>query len=581
MDNTIAIHEFSTGINFDRLPNGGWVSKGFTGRYMNNTLAEVPVTVQRAISNKLFEVGEGASSEEAAIIGRVIPRDEDNSGYSVIAIITKGKDDEGRSCGLTRYFLCEGVDSLWIIIDYIEYYKRNQEHVPYFNPLDWRKVGYPISYTPKLRQPSSNLPQESESPNLPILLNYEVSSYRDFNSWAEQIASQHHQPVSWAYNVRALENPKSFVLINPASDQAYDGIQDALKKSSKILVNSNFDEQGLKNAIKGIINSEQFKDEWLKNIHKSLLSGHVPTEYWQKLFNSEGADKGLTGDISSPQMARLLTLRAIILPKALPDFWHWFNENKKFNDESLDLQKKCKLLAQNNQELEIKLSDDIKTLIPLLLKEKIKPDGLAKFLNERRCIWRLAVDQLTRDIEEDLEKIAKSQNDLSCPFTKPLLAYKIGKQTKREYELLADFLTELKQSKPAAYFYQKSLGKVPKSVFLDAFHHQTEKETYAGEILYREVTIDERIKYLLVNNQKIILAGIGGILFLGVIFFVGTKVGEASGQKIGEVEGKKLGCQALADHLKTLPNPKPKIELDLCKQLTINKNDIKNMNTSN
>jgi len=573
MEDQIKIHEFSTGINFDKLPNGGWVSKGFTGRYMNSTLGEIPVTVQRAISNKLFEVGEGASSEEAAIIGRVIPRDEDNLDYSVIAIITKGKDDEGRSCGFTRYFLCEGADSLWIIIDYIQYYKRNQEHIPYFNPLDKRRVGYPISYTPKLRQPSSNLPPESESPNLPILLNYELDTYQEINSWAEQIASLHNQPVSWAYNVRALENPKSFVLINPASDQAYDGIEDALKKSSRILVNPNFDEQGLKNAIKGIMNSEQVKEEWLKTIHKSLLSGHVTPEYWQKLFNSEGADKGIKGEISSPQMARLLTLRAIILPQALPDFWRWFNEQKNFQQESLDLQKKCKLLVQNNQELEIKLSEDIKPLITALLKDKINPDGLAKFLNDRRCVWGLAVDQLTSDIDQDLQKIAKSEKDLSCQFTKPLLGYKIGKQTKHEYQILADFLNNLGKYKLAAYFYQKSLGKVPKSVFLDAFHHKTDKETYAGEILYRQVTMDEVIISFLVNNQLKILASIGIFLFLGLIFFLGTKLGEAQGEKIGEAQGKESVCKELQDQIGSMKDPKPKIQLELCKK-TLEKDEL-------
>ena len=32
----IEIHEFSTGIRPQQIANGGWVSLGFTGQYMNN-----------------------------------------------------------------------------------------------------------------------------------------------------------------------------------------------------------------------------------------------------------------------------------------------------------------------------------------------------------------------------------------------------------------------------------------------------------------------------------------------------------------------------------------------------------------
>jgi hypothetical protein len=34
MTTSITIHEFSTGITPTKSADGGWVSKGFTGRYM-------------------------------------------------------------------------------------------------------------------------------------------------------------------------------------------------------------------------------------------------------------------------------------------------------------------------------------------------------------------------------------------------------------------------------------------------------------------------------------------------------------------------------------------------------------------
>jgi hypothetical protein len=71
MSTYIEIHEFSTGITPDQTANGGWVSRGFTGRYMNSTLKEIPYGVERSIANKEFAVAEGASSDRPTIMGAV------------------------------------------------------------------------------------------------------------------------------------------------------------------------------------------------------------------------------------------------------------------------------------------------------------------------------------------------------------------------------------------------------------------------------------------------------------------------------------------------------------------------------
>jgi hypothetical protein len=70
--NSVAIYEFSTGIKFDRLNNGGWVSRGFTGEYMNCTIDPVPMVVERSISNREFRIAEGTASEDPAVVGRVV-----------------------------------------------------------------------------------------------------------------------------------------------------------------------------------------------------------------------------------------------------------------------------------------------------------------------------------------------------------------------------------------------------------------------------------------------------------------------------------------------------------------------------
>lgn len=97
------IHEFSTGIRYQLNSDGSWVSLGFTGQYINVTIDEIPLCVIRSIANKKFAVSEGASSEKPAIIGRVVVEDED--GYwSVVALVTKGWDEKGRSAFFLSLF---------------------------------------------------------------------------------------------------------------------------------------------------------------------------------------------------------------------------------------------------------------------------------------------------------------------------------------------------------------------------------------------------------------------------------------------------------------------------------------------
>ena len=46
---TIHIHEFSTGIQAEATADGGWVSQGFTGQYMNKTIDPIPLPEQTLV----------------------------------------------------------------------------------------------------------------------------------------------------------------------------------------------------------------------------------------------------------------------------------------------------------------------------------------------------------------------------------------------------------------------------------------------------------------------------------------------------------------------------------------------------
>ncbi|MFL0705222.1 hypothetical protein AB7291_06840, partial [Cylindrospermopsis raciborskii UAM/DH-ZRr] len=148
-DNKIyEIHEFSTGIQFEQRGNS-WVSTGFTGRYMNSTMGEIPKVVERSIANEEFALVEGSSTEKPAIIARILGSGDDI--WSVIAVVTRGRDEVGRSAAFHRYFLCRGDHKLRVILAWWE-----QNNRPTFNPLDKQDEGSPHIF-------------EGEVPKLPDL----------------------------------------------------------------------------------------------------------------------------------------------------------------------------------------------------------------------------------------------------------------------------------------------------------------------------------------------------------------------------------------------------------------------------
>ena len=96
------IHEFSTGIHFEQQGNS-WIWIGFTIKYMNSTMGEeIPKVVERSIANEEFALAEGSSTEKPAIIARILG--SGNDIWSVIAVVTRGRDEVGRSAAFPVIF---------------------------------------------------------------------------------------------------------------------------------------------------------------------------------------------------------------------------------------------------------------------------------------------------------------------------------------------------------------------------------------------------------------------------------------------------------------------------------------------
>ncbi|MFM7794353.1 MAG: hypothetical protein ACKO90_41915, partial [Microcystis panniformis] len=111
---------------------------------MNKTIEPVPAAIHSAITNREFAVAEGASREKPTVIGREI--EATNEQWSVVAVVTRGKDDRGRSASLYRYFCCKGLAHLTDILCWL----KAQGDIFIFDPFDHQVVGQPHSYDPSL-----------------------------------------------------------------------------------------------------------------------------------------------------------------------------------------------------------------------------------------------------------------------------------------------------------------------------------------------------------------------------------------------------------------------------------------------
>ncbi len=74
-------------------------------------------------------------------------------------------------------------------------------------------------------------------------------------------------------------------------------------------------ETSLRPAIRKLIHSSQVKPEAVGVIVEGLENENVTAEDWETLFNKEGAEIAIKQKIYSPQLVRLITLRAIVIPE--------------------------------------------------------------------------------------------------------------------------------------------------------------------------------------------------------------------------------------------------------------------------
>ncbi|MDH6100375.1 hypothetical protein NWP21_16320 [Anabaenopsis sp. FSS-46] len=494
----IPIHEFSTGIKVERTPNGGWVSVGFTGKYMNSTLDPIPLVVERSIANLEFALIIAAFSKETAIIGRVVGTGEDS--WAVMAVVTRAKDEKGRSLSLYRYFFTPGANNLRYLMAWWESQGR-----PTFNPLDSKNIGE-CAYFDPASAPSSDYDPTANYielvPTKPTLLQPQQYNLTTVNTLA---IKKHNldptQPISWAFNVKSLKKPRSFQIIQPAFLRAYENLKREISKlppsptdasADDIAPKKTLDKASTKKAIKAalqsLINFSQVKPPAVETIIDTLENQQLTLEEWYSLFDAEGASTAITEKIYSPPLARLMTLRAIVIPETLPEFLKWLNikSGKQPSEaESTSLQFQGAIRQYFHKD---KLTAGIKSLIPQLLKEEISPESIHwLFIKDR--VWDICRIQFLHDVVNDLELIRQKSNfeqskseGLNFPqeiwqeLISSLHSHSDSYYIVPTYKPLAKLFELLREYELSAYFYQVSVGQVPVNVFSEVKKNHPDKK---------------------------------------------------------------------------------------------------------
>jgi hypothetical protein len=599
-DIEIKIHEFSTGIHFQPRANG-WVSLGFTGQYMNATINPIPTVVERSIANQEFALTEGSSTEKPAIIGRVVGSGDDI--WSVMAVVTRGQDEVGRSAAFYRYFLCEGINNLRFILTWWE-----QNRKPIFNPLDFKGSPHLFmgeSGKPHLTKEDESLPFEQDqaivlsAENQRDLYTLNALAIIKFNK------SKKVLPVAWAFNVEALEKPERFQVIQPASQRACDGLKRAIANAAQVVSAINVDEAALKSAIRSLMNSSTIKPEAVQEIVKGLENKEIKSDYWESLFNAQGADKAIKQKIYSPQMVRLITLRAMVIPETLPEFLEWLNiQGSKKPDEnqtvSLEFQKGIRALFPKEQ-----LTKGIRYLLLNLLNKKISVDSLYWLLMIDGSAWVYAQKEFIANIRDDLQLIYDhfssprtsyksssytdpnsvltssssfaSQNDSQSHHVQPQTKkdswqdnFKYQKQIWanlinswqgiqqghykiEEYQPFAELFENFRQYDLAAYFYQVSDGIVDKDLYYEVANQQHRRSpvVFGVEIEPKKNLIDHVLDFITQEYIVPIQFVIPLSLFILVSgWFIGTKTWQSY---TNETEIEKSLCSKTFKDRKNCP----------------------------
>jgi hypothetical protein len=417
----IQIHEFSTGINVATTSDGGWQSLGFTGTYMNVTINPIPPAVVTSIRNQEFQIVEGSASNTPAVIGRVVVGQ--GQTWSVLALVSRGMDDKGRSAAFYRYFLTEGGDKIPNLLAWCQEYELHQGSLPIFNPFDYKNLGQIIESdcNPSVFESLSNTIRDLLNHKSPIIIEPEKNyKYQLINYLATLKSQENSRPIAWAANVEQVEQINDFQIIKPASEKAFYNFKNNAKRNPAneiIFVPVSFDKQALKAAVQGLINNNKVNPSQALVFAQTTGNANITEAYWEKLFEGQGLTNALSqsNPLYSPQMTRLLTLRAIAIPRTLIEYLDWLikSKNQKLLSVAETFQRDLPRELNNDRLIEAKIGEGFQIFLSYLLDDQISSANVdSLFFGKKDGLWFNLLPAFIKDIDHDfreMEKYAKGE----------------------------------------------------------------------------------------------------------------------------------------------------------------------------
>jgi hypothetical protein len=573
------IHEFSTGIKWAQNGRGGWVSQGFTGGYMNSTLPEIPYNVQRAIANNLFSVSEGVSTQFPTLVARVVPptprEEKESHHWSVLAVVSRGQDDYGRSFSAYRYFLCEGEDKLAAILEFF----RQQRQVLTFNPQEKVDRPHSVSLSTRPRRDLSPLlsspPVVSESPipavvqgsPIPVVVQGSPIQFPGTVPGADdrQLSPTSFQPtptdsialidelfklhnyaqslrhpqsdLAWAYNVHSLERPADFWVIHAASPQAYD-LLTRIRSQPVSQRRPIRDEQAIKSAVQGLISRDVIKPEHVRSLIPAWADSD-PTDpnsaaFWRQVFEAQGATQALRQNIRNPQMVRLLTLRAILCPDTFPEYLNWLQPSLLTSRPKSELQATAEQFLRGPWSSELQqLKDQNPEIAEVLDESRRKALGavVKAFPNAApqatSALWAWAMPRGFWKIQpQGWDGFFEPLQGVQLSPALEKFCLEVGRELQRNGQPFYQIA--------AACRAYSSGGRVEAKLYDDAFGPPSEPREgvpFLGLEIYRKPTLTERIKkvwedFLALTSTtgfRQVSAGVATVLIVGFVWQILSK----------------------------------------------------------
>ncbi|MFE4105952.1 hypothetical protein [Almyronema epifaneia] len=230
MSNPVEIYEFSRAFDNVRYSDvyGRWVSGGYAPEKINRSNHSIPAVLRKAVTSGSFALNDSYPPLEGkvALIGCEL------GSYSLLAIANGQIDDGDRPTIGYRYFWLErqeddqeldGVGTL------LFWWHAQAAHPPQFEMAQALSQDVPevaltndpitrVRFTTEFEPEIDRLETDRLIPQIKVA-NPLYPDYIQCHFLAYSLAMQTQRPITWAWNVRRLENPEFFLSIYAATGQ--------------------------------------------------------------------------------------------------------------------------------------------------------------------------------------------------------------------------------------------------------------------------------------------------------------------------------------------------------------------------